>query len=128
MYEVNRSVAILRPKQPYLDWLRRVPSEEPIDVSLDELRRDATAVLIPACDSPEEALDYVYRNYESLFEMELGDWHQDEKLWPNNRSLRMFLAWFDVQVHPFVLDVVDDEDTEEGSEGEANRSDGETLH
>ena len=134
MYEVNRSIAVLKPKQTYLDWLRQASVDEPIKLTLEELRRDSTAVLIPAFDSPEEALDFVYQNYRELFEIELGDWFQDESVWPQNRNLRLFKAWFEVEVHAFVLDMVDEEEdgepAEEGEEPEEPqvRGDGETLH
>jgi hypothetical protein len=42
---INRGVAIIKPKQPFLAWLGGLP--QPMDSSLNELRKDCTAILIP---------------------------------------------------------------------------------
>ncbi len=45
--------------------------------------------------------------YEAIFEEELGAWHRVEADWPRQRNLKLFLAWFEVEVHSLVLDLVD---------------------
>jgi hypothetical protein len=109
MYEINRSLAIIKPKQHFLDWL--VSSLDPVSggMTLDELRKDATALLIPEFDDEESALHFVYSNFEELFERELEDWVGDESLWPQTRSLKLFKEWFDVEIHSMVTDMVEDD-------------------
>ncbi len=44
--------------------------------------------------------------YEAIFEEELEAWHRVEADWPRRRDLPTFLAWFEVEVHSLVLDLV----------------------
>jgi len=105
MYIINRSIAIIRPKQPFLAWILSV--EDDVGVTLEELRNDANVLLIPEYDSQEDALEYIYTNYENIFEMELEDWYTVEECWPENRSLKFFKEWFDVEIHQMIIDTVD---------------------
>ena len=108
MYEINRSLAIIKPKQQFLDWLMTCIDPVP-EITLEELRRDATALLIPECDDEESALQFVYSNFSELFERELEDWVVDEGLWPAGRTLKLFKEWFDIEVHSMVTDMVEDD-------------------
>jgi hypothetical protein len=45
MSEINRSLIILRPKQPFLDWARSLDDESK-DITLESLNEDSTAYLI----------------------------------------------------------------------------------
>ena len=56
MYFVDRSVAVIKPKQPFVDWLNQVPDND-MELSLDSLRADCTVILIPEFDEPEELAD-----------------------------------------------------------------------
>src|SRR5438132_254234 len=49
MRTVNRSAVVVIPKQPFLDWLRRV---DPTGgkLTLADLRRDPSIYLLPECD------------------------------------------------------------------------------
>ena len=113
MYVINRSVAILKPNQPFLDWLAEAPDPEPMDLTLEDLRHDCTALLIPDFEDEMSALEYVYDCYEDLFEMELDAWYTDESLWPADRTLDMFQDWFDIEIHSMVTDLAEDEFTAE---------------
>jgi hypothetical protein len=46
MSEINRSLIILKPKQPFLAWIRTLDDEDQ-DLTLEELAEDSTAYLIP---------------------------------------------------------------------------------
>lgn len=109
MYVINRSVAILKPNQPFLDWLAEVPDPEPLELTLGDLRHDCTALLIPDFDDEADALGYIYASFEELFEMELDAWYNDESLWPADRTLEMFEEWFDIEIHSMVTDMAEDE-------------------
>ena len=41
---INRSVVILRPKQPVLDWIRAVDPNHPTETDLTELQKDCDAL------------------------------------------------------------------------------------
>jgi len=46
MSEINRSLVILRPKQPFLDWGMAVDDEDK-NLTLEQLAEDSTDYLIP---------------------------------------------------------------------------------
>lgn len=50
MKTINRGVAIIKPKEPYLNWIRNLPDPD-MEIGLKELRTDCTAVLVPEKDS-----------------------------------------------------------------------------
>jgi hypothetical protein len=42
-----------------------------------------------------------------MFDEQLHSWHMDQRPWPRNRTLEMFLEWFDVRVVELVYDLGD---------------------
>lgn len=104
MYTINRTIAILKPRQPYLDWACSVP--DPIPISLDELRRDCTAVLLPEFSDDTQAEAYLQTIYLELFEQELAAWDTNPDDWPQERDYGIFRTWFDIELHSLVLDSV----------------------
>ena len=103
MRTINRGVVIVRPKQPFLEWVRNLPDPE-ATVSLEDLGQDTTAYLI--ADSEAENFDRWLRgNYGIMFEEQLWGWWTDEAHWPTKRDLWMFGEWFDVEVHSMVFDL-----------------------
>ncbi len=100
---LNRSVLIVRPKQPYLDWA----------VGLDDsgLVPDAegeqTVYLVPEIEDDDQADRVLERVYGEIFERELYGWHTDEAAWPKNRTLSMFRKWFEIEMHSLVEDICD---------------------
>lgn len=108
MYIVaNRLAAIIKPKQPLLDWLESQPDWD-LGITLEDLRADRYALLIPGYDDPEQAMRYVERNHKAIFEMELFGWYTDESIWPEKRTLSAFRKWLDVEIHSMVIDMLDD--------------------
>jgi len=106
MYLVNRFVAIIKPKQPLLDWLESQPDWD-VDIMLEDLRANRYALLIPDYDFPEQAMRYIERNHKAIFELELFGWYTDESVWPEKRTLSVFRKWFDVEIHSMVIDMLD---------------------
>lgn len=108
MYEVNRSVAIIRPRAPFLDWLKQLPGELNDNVTLESLTRDCNALLIPCADDYDAAEQAVLEQYPSLFQAELADWCDDESLWPAPLTLALFQDWFQLEIHSVLSDIVDE--------------------
>lgn len=106
MYEVNRSIAILKPRQPFLDWLKSLPGGLDEQLELVQLRGDCNALLIPAADDYDSADDFVRQHYHSLFAAELADWCEDEAFWPA-LTPALFGEWFDVEIHSVLTDLVE---------------------
>jgi len=108
MYVIDRNLPVIKPKQPFLEWLRKTPGHE-VDLTLDQLRIDCTALLIPEFEEPEDAVSFIDEIAIELFEAELGSWVDDATHWPKDRSLAAFWSWFDVEIHGTVVDLVDEE-------------------
>lgn len=106
MYFVDRALAVLKPKQAFVDWLNAVPDND-VYLSLESIRSDCTSILIPEYNEPEEAINYIDEIYERLFELELSSWYEDRSLWPQDRSLKVFWEWFDVELSSILIDTVD---------------------
>jgi hypothetical protein len=107
MQLINRMLAIVRPKQPFLDWFQACP-DPPGNVTLEELRREATAFLIPEFLETGQAQKHVRKIHQRIFEELLDGWYRDPDLWPAERGYIEFKAWFDVEIYEMVLDTVDE--------------------
>ncbi|WP_434778967.1 hypothetical protein [Neisseria sp. Ec49-e6-T10] len=108
MYFVDRSIALIQPKQPFLDWLRSVEDDQAIELTLSQLRADCNTFLIPQYVEPEEAVAYIDDIYLSIFKIELSSWYEDETVWPKDLSLKAFWETFDISIHTMVIDTVDE--------------------
>ena len=106
-YVLNRTVMILVYKQPFLDWLNAT-DQNPLSLTLDMLHIDNDTFLIPQFEDPHDAVRWAETRWNTLFDSILFDWATDESLWPENRSLKMFLEWFEVDVHSMVWDLANE--------------------
>ena len=105
MWSVNRSVLVVRPRQPYLDWVHSV-DEGGKKFTLDDVRHDCTAYLIPELLGDDHQEKIVAVIYEEVFEQELWAWMTDPAVWPPNRDLRTFRQWFELEFCSVTLDTV----------------------
>jgi hypothetical protein len=103
MSEINRSLVILKPKRPFLDWARAL-DEDDKDLTLEQLAEDSTAYLIPELWQDADEETFLKSSYDILFEEQLEGW-TDEADWPQQRDLKMFLDWFEVEFHSLVFDL-----------------------
>lgn len=104
MYEVNRSVIIVIPQEPFWHWLNGLPDSDLGDMSLEDLQQDANAYLIAACDNADEVLDEVEARIEEIFAAELADWCSDEEEWPD-LAPEIFSQWFAIELSSIVTDL-----------------------
>lgn len=102
-YTINRSVAIIKPKQPYVDWANQLPDANR-KTSLSYLQKDCTVILIPEYDNEEGSKKYIDKIAKDIFEDELFSWCTNEDWWPQNRTKAMFWKWFDVEPQFEVID------------------------
>ena len=97
-----------RPSQPFVDWINEAdPYPDRIHTSLQSANEDCPVFLIHdfACEDIEAWLEQCYLY---LFEEVLEQWYVDEALWPQDRTLALFKAWCEVEVHGIIIDLVDD--------------------
>lgn len=105
-YEIDRLVAVIKPKEPFLTWVNQVTADE-FNLTLEQLRTDCTSLLIPAFPEPEMAMGYLGEKAADIFALELGAWEPDETRWPSERHVANFWTWFDVEFHSTVIDMAD---------------------
>ncbi|CAG2132907.1 hypothetical protein D3C81_706870 [compost metagenome] len=105
-FTLNRSMVMLLPEQPFLDWIKAVDPEPVPGLSLEDVRDDASVFLLPSevADSPETAMRWVEKRWQAFFEFMLGEWF-DDSMWPENMSLAMFREWFTPRFHSMVWDM-----------------------
>lgn len=103
MQELNRVAAILKPTENMLNWINENAESEEI-YTLDDITTDCTVVLLPAFDHEEQAEHYLLEIYDELFTSELVSWNDNPTTWPTDRSIEMFLSWFDIEFHSLVFD------------------------
>lgn len=102
---LNRSVAIIRLKEPFFKWLKTLP--DPLDISKDIINRDTTAYLLPALIYDSEEAELLQQFYDLIFKEQLNGWWTEQSDWPKKRDLATFKNWFDLEFHSLVLDLVD---------------------
>ncbi len=107
MHIIDRSIAIIKPKQPYVDWANQLPDANS-EVSLDDFQRDCFALMLAEYDTEEEAREHINEMWEDLFEEKLLGWSTNENWWPRERTKEMFWEWFDVEFHSMVIDPYED--------------------
>jgi hypothetical protein len=107
MQPINRSALVVRPAQPFLDWLHHVDRTS-AHLTLDELRLEPTIYLLPEWETEEEALQRLAEVSNELFEEQLNGWYRVPSMWPTTRDLKTFLLWFDCSFHSMIFDVSDE--------------------
>lgn len=125
-FTINRALVLILPNQPFVDWAAAAdPGPNPIRLTLDELREEADAFLLPESVMEDEsaAVKWVEKRWRTFFEHFLSGQYVDDALWPQDRSLKMFRQWFTIQFHSMVYDMADmpivhedwEDEDEEGS-------------
>jgi hypothetical protein len=56
MYPINRQVAVIKPKQAYLEWINTLPGMDD-ELEISELQNDCTAILLPQFDDDTSSLN-----------------------------------------------------------------------
>lgn len=105
MAVVNRCAIGLAPRQPLIEWSRRISEEA--EMSWDA--EDHSLYLIPSYENPAEAQEWLEAQYQRIFANELESWCRDASLWPAPRPYSLFREWFDVRFYDLVEDLSDAE-------------------
>lgn len=105
---VNRSVIVVRMKQPYVDWANKLPDRNELEVkypqTVELMNEDAEAYLVPEIFDQDEWDAYLETRWPILFDELLMGWTSDATLWPKRRSLKLLKEWFDITIHSLVKD------------------------
>ena len=95
---LNRTVAVVNLKEPFLNWLNSMP-ENP-NLSMDELNTHAHVVLLPdeTLDDDETTSNILVQYWERIAEHVFAEWISDESLWPKELTVSEFNDWFDLAI------------------------------
>jgi hypothetical protein len=104
---INRAAIVVKPAQPFLDWLHQVDSTS-ARLTLNDLQIEPTIYLVPECDSEGEAFEFLSQNVAEIFEEHLDGWYRVPAAWPGTRDLQTFRAWFDCSFHSMIVDLGDE--------------------
>ena len=104
MYEVNRSVFIVIPNEPFWYWLNSLPDSDLSGITLEDLQDDANSYLVDACENADALWEEIENRVEEIFAAELSDWCEDESLWPDLHP-DIFREWFDIELSSIVTDL-----------------------
>ncbi|AAW90720.1 hypothetical protein M703_09305 [Neisseria gonorrhoeae SK29344] len=104
MYEVNRSVFVLIPLEPFWNWLQTLPGNHLDGLTLEDIQADANSYLVRPCETADEVWDEIEARFEDIFAAELADWCEDEREWPA-LDADIFNEWFDIQLSTVITDL-----------------------
>jgi hypothetical protein len=107
METINRTAFVITPNQAFLEWMHRADPTNS-ELTLEDARADASVLLVPEAESEEEALSYLKRHCDKIFEEQLGAWYTVESTWPARRDFETFKEWFDWSFHSVIFDVGDE--------------------
>lgn len=104
---LNRSAFAVLPRQPFADWVSRLPIDDEFNqqLTLDEHRQEGTVYLIDEVEEEagfERALDAYWA---AIFENELAAWDEFGDHWPGERDYALFMAWFELKPQVLALDL-----------------------
>ena len=108
---INRSVVVVRPRQPYIDWANSMDDGGPLG-NLEDMRQDPPAYLVDNVESREDLSRVLDFCWEPIFEEQLGRWMRDPDVWPKQITREIFVEWFDCELYVMVWDVVGTQITE----------------
>jgi hypothetical protein len=105
MEYINRSAAVIKPQQPFLEWLNALPDSD-IQLTLRDIQQDCTVLLLPEFDDENQNLLYIKNHFNLIFEKELDGFCIDSDYWPQKRDYKTFLRWFEIEIHSAIIDTV----------------------
>lgn len=97
---IKRTALVLKPKQPFHDWLLRV---EPGEDFRDALK-EGDVYLLPDYEEISRMQKWLKLNFDFIFTDQLNNWYTDETLWPQNRTMGMFKEWFEYSLFTTISD------------------------
>ena len=100
---INRAVIVVRPGRPFIDWASRLDDEAPGQAH--DLEKRVSVYLGGEDPEEKEETAPLEGYYKKIFEDQLGGWSLDKGDWPKDRTLAMFLQWFDVARESVVTDL-----------------------
>jgi len=93
---IDRCAITIRYKKTFYGWLYQC---YPDQIPFDEDGYGSSVYLIQS-----DFDEWLRKNYDKIFQIELGSWNADKKSWPKQRSYKMFKEWFKIELSKNVYD------------------------
>ena len=87
---IDTSVATVRPKQPFVDWINKVYPDSVVTLETYDDECGPHTYLIPDFEDLKSAKHWLKKYYHILFQVELTDWCRDENVWPKEMTYKLF--------------------------------------
>jgi len=96
---IDRSIAIIRPKKPFVKWANSCEFEGREFSPEYFADFHDKAIIIPYFDSitVNKAKKYVTGMWKELFTDALNGWISDQNSWPKDMSAETFNKWFKIE-------------------------------
>jgi len=106
MFEVDRSIVVVRPTQAFYDFYVSLPDSA--RETFAEVREYTHSYLLPKIETKEPPSSLIPDGLaHTIFEWELMLREIDDQHWPKNRTkVDDLLEWFEIQVVPLVVDTL----------------------
>ena len=98
----NRSALYIIPKAPFKKWAALF-NDDPLSDMENRLNEKHVYLIEFFYQDPVEEILEPY--YEEIFEYELSSWNTIRKEWPEDRSMKDFLKWFEVHFCDEIIDL-----------------------
>ena len=85
MNSVNRSVILVKPKLPYIEWANSLDDDGP-KLDIEKPYDEYTIYLVDEIGYKGDIENVIKKQYAKIFEYELFSWHPSEEDWPQKRN------------------------------------------
>ncbi len=99
---VNRSMLIIKAKEPFRDWVASLPGKSKITIR--DLNTGCKAYLIPEFEDNRQKDEILHEIHADIFAEKLFQYCIDDIKWPQNRTFALFNRWFEPEFYPVVED------------------------
>lgn len=108
LYTIDRAVVILKRRQPFLDWLKALPSED-LGETLESINEEPGCYLIPMGEELEPMMENFKALIPEIFQIEMEAYWTDVHAWEKDLSWENFKKWFSYEICDMPIDMGEDE-------------------
>lgn len=103
---INRSGFAVLPRQPFADWANQQHDKLNQQMNLEEHRAEGNVYLTEEFQSEEDLPEQLSQHFEKIFDNELAAWDEFGDYWPQQRTLELFLQWFEIIPQVMAIDLL----------------------
>ncbi len=93
MKYVNRCVVTLKPRDAFIQWVKKLDAEQPVDWTFE-----GGSYLLDEESSEEAIIESINIQAEAILTNELSVWTEDRSLWPKDRGCNQLSCFFEYYI------------------------------